>query len=605
MDRIVFLAELSNRVPWPPTLAIGSTLEGDREGNIISKFVTGEAPTGNYWTDWGGTYDNPTTPELELLFDIFLQRVNSVAELYGTENSYYVDGFTLYTNTTFYPWQYQEAAAEAAKRFGFSSIPPDELKPSDDRIQTETGPFIRYPDLLSVPSATLTNKLSDIVSGIVLSSTFNISLNNADGRFDDEEETNFFNTPISILKAKRDGDPKKRSDYNTIRYGLVDNTDLNTGDFNIKSASVYRTLNEEVCRTFSTSLYPTMPVDSKNIGKEVPILYDSAEGVPLFEVGTNLYVAVDSEYQTDVTAVYDTDGNSIAFTVAANGVITATGAKTADVSGLASCRIGQIITNEIAEKSNTPYVEGPWDKSETDLYTTTSPCISLYFTKGTVKSLIKKCLESDMAFLVEKNDGRLSLRRWSGSYAIHEIPSHMITKRPTKKHQEQKYFTSSVSIQYDYNVGTGLYERTELNASEETAIFKQYRKRQRLPFETLLTSQPDAATFSNNLLERFKNRSEIWSVDVGVDTAEMQLLDTVEMDIKVVDRVMSKKNTWKIIGVNSAQDRLTLESIEGFEEGGIYTQGVPAFSFPAFAAAQTNNQTGNRTGITQTRRTEE
>lgn len=577
MNNIVYLAELSNRSDWPPTLAIGATVDGDRNDSIISKIQTGDPPTDNYWTAWGGTYDIPATPELEFFFDSFLQRVDSIAELLGTVNSYYVDGFVIYTNTEHYPWQYQNAIAETSVRFGFSSNVANELNPSDDRIEIETGPRIRYPSLLEVPSATLTNKLSDVVSGIVLSSSFSITLNNADGRFDDEDETNFFNTPITILKAKRDGDPSKRSDYNAIRYGLVDNTSLKTKDFTIKGASVFRTLSEEVCRTFSTSIYGTLPVDSPSIGKEIPILYGEAEGVPLTEVGTNLYVAVDSNYQTAVNAVYDSDGVSISFSVNANGTISAIEAATADVEGLPNCRIGQIITNELAEKSNIAYAEGAWDKAEADLYVTISPCINLYFSSGNVKKLIKECLESDMAFLIEKNDGRLSLRRWFGSYQIHEIDSRMITKRPTKTHRDQKYFTSSVSVKYGYNVGNGTYELTELDDSAETEIFGTYRKTQRLPFETGLTTQPDAASFASDLLERFRSRTEIWTVSVGIDTADIQLLDTVSLEIKVVDRLMSKKTAWKVIGVNAAQDTLTLEATDEIDDsllGDLYNTGL-------------------------------
>ncbi len=562
MNDIIFLAELSNRSEWSPSLAIGATIVEDRDGNIISVIETGAPETTTYWNDWGGTYEDiPALPDIEILLGDFLQQVDSVEALYLTLNSYHVDGFTIYTNTEFYPWQYKASDASISEGFGFSSAPTDELNPSNDRIENSVGVLTRYPSRLSVPSSTLNNKLGDVVSGINISSAFNFTINNADGAFDDADETNFFNTPARILKLKTDGNPQLRSDYNTIRYGLVDNMSVNSLDFTVKSASIYRTLDDEVCRTFSQILYPTLPDNSSTIGKPIPVLWGDQKGVPLFEVGTDLYVAIDSDYQTAVTAVYDSDGVSIPFTVNANGTIDATDAKTADVSGSADNKLGEIIVSEIASKSGIAFTSGSWDTTEVNIYLTVSPVLNLYFKSGTVKSLIKECLKSDMAFLVEKNDGRLTIRQWARTYTRHEIPSTMITKRPSRTHQEQKYFTSSVSVGYDYNVGTGEYDRTELNDLAEDDIFALYKKRQRLPFLTTLTNQPEAEAFASSLLDRFRNRSELWKVDVGVDLAEVNVLDTVQMDIKVVDRNMSKFNLFKVIAVNAAQDTMTLESI--------------------------------------------
>lgn len=561
MGTIKYIFEASKKIDYQPTLAISATLSNDNHGLIISKIASGEPLTDNYWTDWGGTYDMPTTSQLELFFSGFLVRTYELSVFFATENSFYIDGSDVYINTDYYPWQYNDRNTNTFQVDGYQSSVADTSKPSDIRYDVN-GVLVPYPSRLYVPSSTLKNSLSDIISGIILYKTWSVSLKNSDGRFDSEEESSFFNTPARLKKTAVD--IPTIDDYQVVRYGFVDNIDNDGNNLTIKVADVNRTLDDSVCRVFTSTDYPG---GNDNIfDKNIPIAYGNILGADLFEVGTDQYIVCDPAYLTSVTTVYNGDDESIDFIVDySTGIITITettldiGAETCDFTGLTDYTIGGIITKEVEEKANIAYREGPWDKTESDWYVTNSAKINLLYDGDSVKDLIKTCLECDNAFLINKNDGMLSLRQWGKTYDSHTIPSWTLTQKPKKTHIDSKYFMSSCKVNYLYNYGTSNYDGSYLDNSEEADIIDALNKQNRQSFDTLLATETEAIDLAGRLLDRFKDRRELWDVATSKDTANINPLDTVSLDITVNSRVLSTVTTWIVREVNPAQDTLLLE----------------------------------------------
>jgi hypothetical protein len=54
---------------------------------------------------------------------------------------------------------------------------------------------------------------------------------------------------------------------------------------------------------------------------------------------------------------------------------------------------------------------------------------------------------------------------------------------------------------------------------------------------------------------------ETVQVAVGCNTGEINLLDTIELELNVNGRAISKYDTWKVIEIDPAQDILLLENI--------------------------------------------
>jgi hypothetical protein len=567
MAEIKFIAELAQRSEYPPELAIGGFISDGHHGQNISIIKTGRPTTDTYWTDWGGTYDNPVNSKLLFLLSVFLIQTFSVSELIATDNAFYVDGDCVYFNTDLYPWQYPRLQTRTFEIEGYQSAVADSSKPSEIRY-LYNGQLIKYPSLLSIPSATLNNTLSDPINGINLYKTFKITLDNSDGRFDDEDDVNFFNTPVSLYKTNVEN--PTLDDYKRIRYGFVENILSDINSLTLEVADVNRTLDNEVCREFASDEFPSIPSDVS--GKKIPIAYGNVTKGPLFEVGTDQYVACDKDYLTAVSAVYNGNDESISFVVDyTTGIITVDetvldkDAETCTFTGrmgkFESPSIGVAITTEIEEKGNIPYKEGPWDKTEADQYRGQSLPVNIYYTGGKLKDFVSTCLESDMAYLINKNDGRLTLRLYErDDYGTHDIDSWTITQQPKKTHIDQKYFTSSVIVNFNYNVGLNKYEDTFITSEfNENNIFNELNKKQRLSYNSLHYLFSDGQGFAERILERFRDRREVWSISTSYDTSEINILDIVNLEIKVNGRVLSKVTKWKVRQVNPAQDTLILE----------------------------------------------
>jgi hypothetical protein len=291
----------------------------------------------------------------------------------------------------------------------------------------------------------------------------------------------------------------------------------------------------------------------------------------------------DSQFQYDDNGFnFLVEVGSTAFIVGDNFIIEfeAEDAETADVTGYADNTIGQIITREIEEKSNTQYTSSNWDTVETDAYKTNSAEIGLYIDDGNVRDLISEALKNDSAFLITKNSGHLTIRRWGDLYGIHAIPSWKIMQIPTKGTQDSKsLYNSSVVVRYNKDIDLGTYRNKLLDTSRELELEDKYNKRVRKTYDTVLTSAVDAQDLADLMISRFGDIPEVVSVKLGADTTGINLLDSVVLELKINDRKFSDKVFWVVTAVNPAQDELELWSVEGIGDDVGYFHGDGSIIF--------------------------
>ena len=186
---------------------------------------------------------------------------------------------------------------------------------------------------------------------------------------------------------------------------------------------------------------------------------------------------------------------------------------------------------------------------------------------GTVKKLIIDVLKNDMCFFIQQNSGRMSLRKWAENYTRHTIPSWSITPKPkpTRQFSDFKYYYSSLDITYHTSAESTENIVTYLNNTIEDITVAKWKKRAKGIFKTDLGNENQAKIFSDELLARFGNRAQLWSVGVGHSTSEIELLDSLTLPLVITDpvskeeRVLSEFTNWKIIGINPGQDTLLLE----------------------------------------------
>jgi hypothetical protein len=433
------------------------------------------------------------------------------------------------------------------KTISFLSGPKNPNNPSDDIFYNE-----HWPVRLEVPK--LTVKLSDVINGLTKYSTFDFTLHNDDGYFDDLEITNFFNSPSYIRKTWKEN--PQVGDFIPIRYGIVESIKVNNKNMIVSCADLFRTLEEPVSKVVKDKFITA----TKNTDENLPVVYGEVK-IPLIEIDTLKYVA--GENIEKVNKVYDKDGNEINDYDFTNGIITTSvEAKYAEVTGNTKNKIGEIIIDILFKKANIQYIDSFWDRAETDIYINNSPIINIAFIGGSVRDAVKNALVSDMAFLIQKNDGKFTLRQWGMTYNSFNMQNWEITQSPTKDYSTaQKNYLSSCTIQYNYDFVDKIYNNTLLYNADEEKAEEKYSKLLRKEIKTYLTNETDAFNLGVKLSDRFSTLKETIQVGVGHDTSEINLLDTVNLELNINGRVFSKYTDWIVIEIDPAQDILTLEPI--------------------------------------------
>jgi hypothetical protein len=288
----------------------------------------------------------------------------------------------------------------------------------------------------------------------------------------------------------------------------------------VSCGDMFRTLEEPVSVVVKNK-FSAVAVENKD--ENLPVIYGEVK-IGLIRIDTNKYVA--GENVTSVGTVYNKDGNSIEFSVS-NGVITTSEeAESAIVTGNTNNRIGDVIIDIITSKTGITYVASFWDLVETNVYRATSPRINIAFNGGTVRNAVKNALLSDSVFLIQKNNGRFTLRKWGTEYLKFVVQSWEITKFPSKDYAPaQSNYFSSCSINYNYDFSEDECKSTYLFTQNERQARRTYNKIIRKEFDTYLTNESDCNKLAAQLSSRFSTLKETLKISIGKDTSEINLLE--------------------------------------------------------------------------------
>ncbi len=571
---IKYVAELFRILPEFSPIVATATNEFSKVVSIY-EFSIEEHPTSSYWIDWGGTYDNPEqTYGIQLFFNFFIREVMEPETLLITDNSFYVDTANdiIYLNLPLAPWQYFDALTAAYDNTGSSfATAPKDVNNLSDIFYGGTEVDVR----MSVPS--LKNKLNDIVSGVRVYNSFQFTVKNDDGKFDDFDVIEYFNTPCRFSKST-ELTAESLLDFNRIRFGLVNDIEVSFDKMTVTAVDQIYTLNNDVCRKFSIDDFGE-DIDPDIIDEDVPVGWGTLRDVELIEIrrlsGEWIeYIALDPTHLTSVQTVYDSDGNvypEVDWTLNTDGRIVVSGisggevieAQTADVTGRHDSRVGRIVIDVLSEKENLPYAENIWDVEETNRYLDVCASVGKYFDSGDTKKLIEEVLENDLAFLIQKNSGVLTLRRWGMTYTTHKIPSWAVTKRPGKDFKTSaSMYSSSIRILYNRRIEEDVYDKSYIDRSKEIELTEKYRRSRTGVFETDIISDADAVDFASRLIDRFGSLKETLSIGLAYDTFEIDLLDTIQFEGVINNREFSVYSTWIVTEADPGQDEIKIEGDE-------------------------------------------
>jgi hypothetical protein len=275
---ITFLAEISNRTKIKPQFTPDESVS--RQYGIY-RLYTGARPQNTYWTDWGGVYDNPVAFGVEIRFTEWLFPVTSMADLIAVENSCFESGGYLYIHVPVHTWIYPEAEVTMAVRKPYLSGPKRADIPSDMVLN---GNYAEA--RLSVPGIGV--RLSDVISGITLFGSFNIALDNHDGKFDGADAVELFNSPAQLRKSV--AEYPEYEDFHKIREGIIESVKVDSGKITLSVADRFRAFDGQVCGLINAGGYPAEKPDA--LGKPLPVAFGTVT-MPLIEIAGGRYLAAE------------------------------------------------------------------------------------------------------------------------------------------------------------------------------------------------------------------------------------------------------------------------------------------------------------------------
>jgi hypothetical protein len=559
---IRFLTELLLRckayIRPTPTNAISrnlphATVAGESVPVGIYYLDISTPPEQSYWSEWGGRYDNYTGTQIELYYGEFLQRVVSTADLEKTPFSFFLDTSTrrVYLNLPRHPWLFGDYATSTGNVKPFISAALNPEKPSDNKIRG-----VPAQTRLEIPS--LTVKLSDNISGVTLNQGFSLNFINNDGYFDDDDTWDLFNTPVRLKKAIVDN--PRYEDFKEIRSGFAEDTRTTFDTFTVNVSDRLRGMSENVCKTIRQEDFPDIPLSPQAISRNIPVVYGT-KTIELVKLSDEPELYIACENTRYLHAVYNRDWEQIhdAGLNGDNGIIAgATDARYACVTGYTPNKIGDVIKDLVTRKAGIQYNQSNWNISEARAYTDLSAKVNIAFTRGRVKDAVNEALKSDMAYFIQQMDGRFTMRKYGQSYGVHDIQAWTVTKKPEKdfSNAQNNYF-SSCAINYDHGA-QGEYKILLFEEMKNDAE-SRYRKIVHRQFVTDLDCPNDALALARLLGKRFTVMRQTLRLPLGVDTSNMELLDTVNIDLAINGRRFATPDSYIVTEINPAQDILVLE----------------------------------------------
>ncbi len=573
-----FLVEISKREKV--TIHATPSNSVNRQNNIYEIDI-GESPESSYWrTKWGGKHNAYTGVDIELFFSEYLRHLDSLEEVKRHPFSLCIVKNIVYINIPNHPWLYPMYTQGGFKVYYFlySVLNPD--KPSNNIIDID-----RAETRLELPNFNV--KLSEEISGISLHQSFSIQLQNDDGYFDNDDDWLLHNTPVTIRKSVVDNPQYEH--FNPIRNGLVEDTEVDFETFSIDVADKLKMLENDVCSIITKDSFPYVPnlekIDESAIDKKIPIVFGTKkiEPIKLAEYdynGETQYFYLLAEYVYKVIDVYNKNGHKLRYSIYENvirvtSVIVGDDEKDDDLEvdyaivtgyydynyGNNAGSVGAAILYIMRKKAGMIFDTAFWDTMETQSYLYNSMPINMTISSGNVKKALQDILKNDSAYLIQKNNGKFSIRKWGMEYGHHTIPTWCITQKPKKDYSTayERYFSSCI-IKYSTVNGDGELEYHFEEKKEEA--LKKYNREKIATFETNIADIASVKNLAALLSNRYSTMRQTLQIAVGIDTSGFELLDRVTIDMTINGREFSKIRNFVIKEINPAQDILVLEEIK-------------------------------------------
>lgn len=393
------------------------------------------------------------------------------------------------------------------------------------------------PRVLSIP--TINKSRDPIFFGKASFPSGKITLNNADGEFDDYKDNNIFGQSIRTLMGF---DGLDYDDFRKIATGYIDEFTWDRNKLSLGSKDIRKKLEVSLpTNLYTTTDYPDLQDDDKN--KPIPIVYGPTRGGDCTFIEETVasskykFKFMDTEFYsaTALTTVYidgvsvspDSSDLTTATFILDVSVWSGDGEVTADFTGANVTDGFDIAVDLFAKYSNLPYAASVYNTTEWASESAGSMTQAVYINEP--KSIIDevtKIMISDDAQLIPQDDGLLTARIYDEDRTPAKIIPDHVWMGPPKFKQSGTEFLTSVEIKYNKNHATGKFNRY-VNRDYEDTVFDTYKKYKQKSIETNLVNSADAIALSNAIMSRASSTPDIVTRTINVEYIDIEIMDMI------------------------------------------------------------------------------
>ena len=494
---------------WFTTISPGTDLVYDDNGNS------------GYWGTQNAEYKNIGSLNVE--GEQYSERA-SIALVIANEKSWYYDKATTKLYVRFEDWLTPES---------YVIVSPGSTIGWTDQIDTTVNNYFEdvyyEPLITSVPN--FSKKKDSLFFGILQFQGGSISFDNTSGSFDDFATLDLYGQPVRVYLTF---EGLAYADAELIYTGKVEDFAHDFNTFQLNVADRRKLLSRKYpINVFDAITYPSM--GSKLIGIPIPIAFGDVIKAPAYRTSAGNWKFADTTFNAiDATIVVYAKDDSVFAHGGTETDGTFTGADTTDKltvtytqsaveNGLDS--IADLLENYEGITYNIAnYDTTEWAAEQADVRDT-----GLWIGQGHLMSssdVIQQICTDNQGIFDVLPDGRFTFRTYDEDRAsAATIKEDELLNDPTIEYSS-KEFLSSVKIEYSKDwkeKETQMYTNTD----EQAEVYGQYGSYQERSFETALTSESDATTLSEAIMEQSKFINPIVNLTTKTQNIGLRILDNI------------------------------------------------------------------------------
>ncbi len=401
--------------------------------------------------------------------------------------------------------------------------------------------------VISIPN--IVKSKDPLFFGLIRYPGGSIQFQNIDGHFDNWSTKNVFGQPIRILFGRFDFN---YADFETVFAGTIDDFSLSPSINTVNVQDKRWALSRKIpINHFTSATYPN--IKTHNVGKSIPLGYGvignapvictNEEGAAPFSfkiVDTTDYAikAIDQVYVDDVSVTHgDEDLTNATFSLSA-GVYSARDKVSVDFQGYETG--GTLIDNGLdaikdlmALFADVAFNSINYDTTEWNSAQTVVKDMCLFIEKEkSIIDIIGDICKSIPGSMVVQDDGLYTFKIRDPAKVPAGTIEVMELLEPLGVVYDSEEYLSSVLVQYNKDWKNNDYV-TEIDTSQESAIFQLYKAYREKPFETLLVTEADAETFATTILDLAGTIEPIFTITTKTQNINLELEDVIDAELYI------------------------------------------------------------------------